>query len=308
MDAVADQLAAVSAKIYVVLNNDSFFDPEQSLIRSVRRLWKQYRYRTLPLQNYWSYHYKSNVADLKAAVANDYPATAPEHSLHHVAQQQFSRAVEIILGHGSPELAENYFDRGLVAVDRLLSNDAVTNAPGCSLRFPLNRAMATRVLVYTHAIRGQALDKRLLSAASVDFEEVARRYDDVEDPQDNNEQTRYYWVDSIHTALISDDVSRARVLLDSIPKPIKYHARRFELLRQAVARSSNELSAKELRDFATRFCQFFEHARDPRNWGTPDYYTWSIISAVELGMLRYSTIDHAGKHVDMSQVVNTLNQ
>lgn len=278
------------------------------MIRSARIWWHRYRCRTLPLHSYWQYLYKISVSDLKAAVEDDYPETAPEHGLHGVAEQQFSRAIEIILGHGSPELAERYFDRGLVAVDRLMSNDAFTDAPGCLLRFPLNRAMATRVLVYTRAMRGQVLDKELLKAASVDFEEMARRYVDVDDPQDNNEQTRYYWIDSIHTAVISGDVSRARELLDSIPRPISYHARRFELLRQAVARSANELSAEELSSFISHFCQFYENARDPRNWNKTDFYTWSVVSAIELGMLRYTIIDHPGQHVDLSQVVTTLNQ
>ena len=271
-------------------------------------MWKQYRYRTLPLQSYWSCRFKEDLSGLEAAAADDYPTIAPEHSLHRVAERQFSRAVEVIVGGGNRQLADRYLDRSVVAADRLMANNRFMDAPGCSLHFPLNRGMATRVLAYARAMRGEMLDTELLSQASVDFEETARRYDAVEDPQDNNEQTRYYWVDSIHTALISGNVRRAEDLLESIPEPNSYHVLHFALLKQLAARLANELSAEESSDFEKSYCQFYQNARDPRNWSEADYYVPSIIAAVELGMLRYKAIDHPGKDLNLSSVIETLSR
>lgn len=257
--------------------------------------------RQSAIKRHWTRLYQKSLVELNELIEEDYPwsrweaNSAPEDT----ASWEFTTAIWILLGSENWDLARRYLARSIQIIDRITEENKLT-APGCILGYPANSATCRRTKAYAQSLLGDRLDTESLILASGEFETYFMKHDD---PRDRNEQTCYRLINSIHLALIGNDLERAADLLGSRPAKSRYNKPHFDALKGLVKVASGSAPEQKTREAIERFETFFNRARDPRIKFRGNEHLPVTLGPLELAIIRDRHIYHGGEGFDWKRII-----
>ena len=202
------------------------------------------------------------------------------------------------------ELARRSLARSIQIIDRITEENKLT-APGCDLRYPENSAICRRTKAYAQSLLGGSLDTDSLILGSREFETYFNNHDY---PRERNDQTCYRLINSIHLALIGNDLERATDLLGSPPAKSRYNKPHFDALKGLVKVASGSLTEQKRREAVERFESFFNRARDPRQKFRGNEHLPVTLGPLELAIIRDRYIYHGGDQFDWKRIIAAYSE
>ncbi len=250
---------------------------------------------------HWTRLYQKSFAELHELIEEDYPWSRWEanSSPDGTAKFEFNTAIRILSGSENWDLARRYLARSINIIDRISEENKLT-APGCDLRYPANSAICRRTKAYAQSLLGDRLDTDALILASREFETYFKKHDD---PRDRNEQSCYHWIDSIHLALIGNDLERAAELLGSPPAKSRYNEPHFRALKDLMKVALGSAPEQMTREAVENFETFFDRARDPRTRFRGNEHLPVTLGPLELAIIRDRYIYHGGDQFDWKRII-----
>lgn len=206
-------------------------------------------------------------------------------------------ALELRYGQDQTGLAEQFLERSLLVVSRVLAEERFD--PGIVVTFgpskARGKALETRSL--TNALLGRGLDKAALCDAAPDFVTWAlyERWDDHSEDA---------YLRAVRLLLIAGDIEKAAELI-KIRRKFKWHGEQAEILRRIISCAVFPIHDDAL---LASFDAIFDPLRPRFPVGKIKAFTHTEMTRIELGAIRDKYFVSPNREIDWDRTIDAISR